>query len=169
MLKLTIFLCALALAATTKRCHAQSADRTYDTKFGQFTQDYKSTNFFLNGKVFASKPMERDADGFSVDLSFELFGEQYSSTTRDIHGKPYLERAIVAYNGGGGGCFRHFLVIDFTGAKPFVSAPFGYNPDGTACLKFVNVNWGVDQSTITLDGPDKFIYRANGTIVGPVD
>jgi hypothetical protein len=165
--KLTIYAAFIFALSFTPKGQAFEHDvhDEYRTKFGLLSQDYPSTDFYINGKLFLTPPKSTDENSENISFTYEVFGIE----SKNINGKIIVRRIITAYNGGGGGCLRQFLVMDFTGTKPYVSKPFGYNPDGTACLEFKSVKWGKDVSYIYLEGPMKYAYHTGGAVIGPLE
>jgi hypothetical protein len=97
-----------------------------------------------------------DGDGIELSKSFKPGAD------------PLPVDRLVVQEGANGNCIDQFVILDFTGTKPFVSERFGYNPDGKACLKFIKAKWGKKESYIYLEGPLKYIYYTGGKVVGPL-
>ena len=76
---------------------------------------------------------------------------------------------MVVSIGPTGNCIRRFVILDFTGEKPFVSKPFSYNPDDRLCESLKKITWGKKESLIELAGPQRYLYRTYGEVIGPID
>ena len=68
---------------------------------------------------------------------------------------------------GQGSCTKKLVVLDFTGAKPFVSEKFGNDQQDRACLTFKKAKWGKKESEITLSSGATYVYDAAGKVSGP--
>lgn len=79
-----------------------------------------------------------------------------------------VNRMIVSM-GADGNCIRRYLVLDFTGPKPFVSKPFAYNPDDDICEHLKHVRWRKKETAIDLAGPQRYLYRSYRDVIGPID
>ncbi|MFS2212921.1 hypothetical protein ACCD08_00310 [Telluria sp. Tellsp104] len=110
-----------------------------------------------------------DKEGFEQSAMVDSFANLIE---RDV-GKPNrtgqtaVNRMIVAI-GPTGNCIRRYIMLDFTGAKPFISKPFSYNPDDDICEHLKKINWGKQETYIDLAGPQRYIYRPFSEIIGPV-
>lgn len=106
---------------------------------------------------------------YSNSIGLEL-GKKATKTEQEKTGLSYeTDRLLISVYGGYGICNQQYIVLDFTGTEPYASKPFGYNPDGTACLEFKKVKWGKNVSYIYLEGPMKYAYHTGGAVIGPLE
>lgn len=151
------------------------ANYTYRTKFGslQFVRENgrlgePAKTITLDGKTLISSAGMMTAQGAPLSLMSEIMtGTSTERAARKDRLTQIETRRMVILVGEDGNCIRRFIVLDFTGTKPFVSKPFGYNPDDQFCLRFLKAKWGKKESTIQLAGPASYIYATNGEVVGP--
>lgn len=178
--------CSLCFAApTTAQGNADDINRvlnvrdaaeyTYPTKFGDLkfmradgTPGEPAENITLNGEPLLSTKGQIDKQG---ELLFLMSESQTTSSREKLPrragqaGKTETTRMIVLI--GQGTCTKKLAVLDFTGAKPFVSEKFGNDPQERACLTFKKAKWGKKESEITLSSGATYIYDAKGKISGP--
>lgn len=123
----------------------------------------------LNNKTLLDSPPPRNQNTEWMHYMPSSFGvDSYKANSAKPKSQREILRIIVEV-GGDGNCIKQFIVLDFTGSKPYVSKPFGYNPDGTACLEFKKVKWGKDVSYVYLEGPMKYAYHTGGAVIGPLE
>lgn len=149
---------------------------TYPTKFGDIkfvshdgTLGALAERIVLNDKTLLSTERQTDAQGSQLSLMAETM--TYSSRETVVRspgqtGRSETKRMVVLL-GGDGNCIKKFVILDFTGAKPFVSEKFGKNPNDELCLTFKGANWGKKESQIILDGPRNYIYYTLDKVAGP--
>lgn len=186
---LAILLCALSYACnsqdtknpTNNQKEVTAEDRTseyysYPTKFGKLEfvdQAGKrvalATKILLNGQVIVSMEGVTDKGGFEQSAMVDSFANPIERDARKPNqtGQTDVNRMIVSI-GTTGNCIRRYIILDFTGAKPFVSKPFSYNPDDDVCEHLKKVKWGKRETYIDLAGPQRYIYRPFSEIIGPV-
>ncbi|GLI38326.1 hypothetical protein KI811_16720 [Geobacter hydrogenophilus] len=150
----------------------------FATKHGELTfvnkegkLDVNAVEAKLDGKSILSSINQKDGWGVSLVIMIpDSHANPYQRTTKT---KPptrplKIDRIVVA-EGRSIDCVNQFIILDFTGEKPFVSERFGYNPEGKSCLHFVRAKWGKKESYIYLNGPDKFVYYTGGRVIGPLE
>lgn len=187
---LAILLCALSCA-----CHSEDAKKpnnnqqnvapedrgadyySYPTKFGKIEfvdrtgrQAALATKILLNGKIIVNMEGITDKGGFEQSLMVDDVANPVERIPRKSNqiGQTDVNRMIVSI-GPTGNCIRRYVMLDFTGSKPFVSKPFSYNPDDDLCEKLKKVKWGKQETYIDLSGPQRYIYRPYREVIGPVD
>jgi hypothetical protein len=148
----------------------------YTTKFGQlqFLDDSGrpaalAAKLALGGKVIFSVEGIRDQQGNQQALMTDdlVNPVQNVSLASDASRRNDVKRMIVSI-GPTGNCIKRFVILDFSGAKPFVSEPFAYNPDDRFCERLKKVKWGAKETYIDLAGPQRYVYRTYGAVTGPV-
>lgn len=179
--------CSLCFAAptTTAQGNADDVNRvlnvrdgaeyTYPTKFGDLkfvradgTPGEPAENITLNGEPLLSTKGQIDKQG---ELLFLMSESQTTSSREKLPrragqaGKTETTRMVVLV--GQGTCTKKLVVMDFTGAKPFVSEKFGNDPQERACLIFKKAKWGKKESEITLRSGATYLYDAAGKVSGP--
>ncbi|CAN7410450.1 hypothetical protein LJR289_002532 [Pseudoduganella sp. LjRoot289] len=148
---------------------------TYPTKFGDMkfiredgTLGDPAETIILNGEVLISTKGKFDAQGGALSLGSEIMTSTSSELTKrkpGQAGKTETKRMIFLV--GQGTCTKQFLVLDFTGEKPFVSEKFGNDQNDRFCLSFKKAKWEKKESEIILDGPVTYIYSTHDKIAGP--
>lgn len=153
------FILAILLFALSCVCHSEntkepnnnqqevaaesqtSAYSSYPTKFGKLEfvdQAGKrvalASKILLPGQVIVSMQGVNDKGGFEQSAMVDSFANPIE---RDVGipnptGQAAVNRMIVSI-GPTRNCIRRYIMLDFTGAKPFVSKPFSYNPDDDIC------------------------------------
>lgn len=167
------------ILVSTSSCEARDSQsemggHVYQTRLGAVHFLYDDTHagapskiVKLGSQVLLRAATPKDENAYHPSY-MEEFGSEQLSSVKSNDGVPLISRMIVA-EGEDGNCIRQYIILDFTGAEPYVSKPLGYNPDGTACLELKKVRWGHDVSYIYLEGPMKYAYHAYGDIVGPLE
>lgn len=149
---------------------------SYTTKFGQlqFLDDAGrpaalAAKLVLDSKVIFSVAEVRDQQGDQQALMMDDFVNpvQNVSPASAASRKHDVKRMIVSV-GPTGNCIKRFVILDFIGAKPFVSEPFAYNPDDRFCERLKRVKWGTKETYIDLGGPQRYVYRTYDAVIGPV-
>ena len=149
---------------------------TYRTKFGPLvfqkaenSPGLPAEKIILNGKPFSIINGEKDAQGGPLFYLLDDLGSGIEdiepSTKKDQ--KPLTRRLLVSI-GGDLNCVKKFMILDFTGKKPYVSQRFGFNPNDQFCLKFKKASWGKKESYVTSDD-NRYIYYTNGAAFGPIE
>lgn len=173
----TILASGMMILASSCQAHDsknESDNYVYQTKLGAVYFLYDETHtgtpskLVKLGKQVLLKAVDPNNENAYRPRYMEEFGSEQLSNIKTKDGVPLILKMIVA-EGEDGNCIRQFIVLDFTGAKPYASKPFGYNPDGTACLEFKKVKWGKDVSYIYLEGPMKYAYHTGGAVIGPLE
>lgn len=187
---LTILLCALSCAChsedTKKQVIGQKTVATddrgtdyysYPTKFGKIEfvdrtgrQAALATRILLNGKALVNMEGVADKGGFEQSLMVDDVVNPIDRVPRRPNqvGQTDVNRMVVSI-GPTANCIRRYVMLDFTGAKPFASKPFSYNPDDDLCEHLKKVKWGKQETYIDLSGPQRYIYRPYSEVIGPVD
>ena len=187
------FIIAILLFALSCVCHSEntkkpnnnqqevvaknqtSAYSSYPTKFGKLEfvdQAGKrvalASKLLLNGQVIVSMQGVNDKGGFEQSAMVDSFANPIEKDVEKPNrtGQTAVNRMIVAI-GPTGNCIRRYIVLDFTGAKPFISKSLSYNPDDDICGHLKKVNWGKQETYIYLAAPN-VIYRPFSEIIGPV-
>ena len=153
----------------------EAANYTFATKFGnlQFIRENgepgePAKTIALDGKALVTAAGMTTAQGAPLSLMSEIMTSSSSERAQRVEKRTQPEtRRMVILIGEDGNCTRRFMILDFTGAKPFVSKSFGYNPNDQFCLKFLKAKWGKKESTIQLAGPATYIYYTNDEVLGP--
>jgi hypothetical protein len=125
---------------------------------------------YLDGKLILSTSGKTDVWGsklYLMETEFELVRIN-GKPKRNPEGKVYINRYLLA-TGSDGNCLVDFVILDFSGSKPFVSNRFGPNPEGKFCLKFSRAKWGTKKSYISLSGPAKYLYTTGEDVIGPIE
>ena len=148
----------------------------YPTKFGEIkfvrhdgTLGTPADKITLNDKTLLSTEGQTDSQGGWVSIMTEIMtNTSIESAPRRPGqiGQAETKRMIIRL-GGDGNCIKKFIILDFTGQKPFVSEKFGLNPNDQFCLIFKKAKWGKKESEIVLNGPANYIYYTLDKIVGP--
>jgi hypothetical protein len=181
-----LFPLAVANAQNTDQKRAEQLGRflnerdassyTYPTKFGvlQFVNQAgqvrtPSSKLLLEGKPLLSVEGSADKRGNEQSLMLDLFTNPAQQTPRKPGqlGNTEVQRMIVSV-GPDGNCIKRFIMLDFTGSKPFISKPFGYNPEDRFCLSLKRVKWGKNEIYIDLDGQERYFYRTSREVIGPI-
>lgn len=152
------------------------SEYTYPTKFGDVkfirhdgTLGTPAERISLNDQTLLSTEGLTDAQGGWVSIMTEIMT---STSTESAPRRPGQTgqtetKRMVVLLGGNGSCIKKFVILDFTGPKPFVSEKFGNNSSDQFCLTFKKAKWGKKESEITLSGPINYIYYTFGKVVGP--
>lgn len=146
-------------------CSGSDFLRYFSTKHGELILVNKEGEFSgsavaarLNGKSIL-KVDGKDGQGRDQELMVDLFLFPYQLSKND---KPKVRPTkidkILISEGSSLDCVTQFIILDFTGDKPFVSERFGLNPGLQYCLKLKRVKWGKKKSYIYLEGDEKYIY-----------
>lgn len=152
------------------------ANYTYSTKFGdlKFLRDDGSLGepaktITLNGKLLISTMNEIDGQGNSVSLMSEMMTNTSIQRVRlgSSKTKKFETKRMIILVGPDLNCVKNFIILDFTGEKPFFSKKFAENPNDRHCLTFKKAKWGKKESEIVLDGPENYIYYTNDKVIGP--
>ena len=148
---------------------------TYPTKFGDLkfvredgTLGDPAETIILNGEILISTKGKFDAQGGALSLGSEIMTSSSSELLKrqpGQSGKTETKRMVILI--GQGTCTKQFVILDFTGTKPFVSEKFGNDPNDRFCLTFKKAKWGKKESEIVLDGPMTYFYNTYGKITGP--
>ncbi|WP_146204641.1 hypothetical protein [Massilia glaciei] len=72
---------------------------------------------------------------------------------------------LLVFEGPNLNCIKRFLIIDFTGDKPYISEYFGNNPQDKHCLVFKRAEWGGGKSYIYIEGPETYVYHSHGKVI----
>lgn len=179
--------CILVNAQNTSEKPSDQLERTlhardssiyiYPTRFGDLRfvngvgePGSPANKILLNGKVLLSMEGVVDKQGFELSLMADLFVNPTQNAPRKPGQTGHREvyKMIVSI-GPDGNCIKRFVIIDLTGAKPFLSKPFPDNPDDRFCQRLAKVKWGNNESYIDLAGPERYLYRTNGDVIGPID
>lgn len=180
MLKITIFFVFFLYSFCLYSADDKYSHSLFQTKFGElrFTDvdgriEYSDkVNSMLDNDIILSSLNETDGWGGPLFLMLPTYFDDSAlmfSPNKDIESSPrYLARAIVS-KGANANCGNRFVIMDFTGTKPYITDAFGYNPDGKYCLEFVKAKWGKKKSYIYLKGPLKYVYYTGGKVIGPLE
>lgn len=165
----------LVAAESISETQKHELDFVYPTKFGlvKFVEPNGSLGInarkvLLGNTKLLSANNDANTGQQSLMAADHLFayGTESESKTKDISGKTITKRIVILE---GDDCTRHFIVLDFTGSKPYVSERFGYNPDSKYCLEFDHVKWGKKESYIYLKNGETYIYYTGGKAFGPIN
>lgn len=144
------------------------------TKFGLLEYMRPSHDIRLNGQTILRAGQIVDSYGYRlVWLEVKSVVAPSGAANMMDHGQEaaqrFSDRVIVA-EAVDGTCLHRFVVLDFRGAKPFISQRFGPKTDGKGCLSFTRAKWGKKESYIYLaEGQLKYVYYTGGRILGPVE
>ena len=97
--QVALILIACFTIVTTTAC-AKDVYDSYQTKFGELTQDYQSTSFYMNGQLLLAPPITKGAYGEDQKLSYEVADIDVKKTKK----KMTIARLITSYDSGG--CHR---------------------------------------------------------------
>lgn len=149
---------------------------TYPTKFGDLkfilsdgTPGMPAERLTLNDQTLLSTEGQTDAQGGGVSIMSELMtvtSTEYMPRRHGQTGHAEVKRMMVLL-GGDGNCIKKFVILDFTGLKPFVSEKFGNNSSDQFCLTFKKAKWGKKESEIIINGPRSYIYYTLDKVTGP--
>lgn len=167
----------LSLILISSPAYAQDSKAyRYGTKFGelQFLDDSGhpaalAEKLVLDGKVIFDVEGIRDQQGYQQALMTDDFVNpvQNAASFSYLSRKHDVKRMIVSV-GPTANCIKRFVILDFSGAEPFVSKPFAYNPNDRICERLKKVKWGEKETYIDLAGPQRYVYRTYGAVTGPV-
>jgi hypothetical protein len=150
---------------------------SYLTKFGEVRfvdRDGKpaalASKISINGDILLSIEGMTDKTGSQQSLMTDDFVNPVESAPRKPGQLGPVEvHRIVASIGPTANCIKRFVILDFTGKNPFVSKPFSYNPDDRFCERLKKIKWGKKESVIDLAGPQRYLYRTYGEVIGPIE
>jgi hypothetical protein len=153
------------------------SDVRFSTKHGVLSfvnlkgdTDVLAVEVKLDGQTLLMSANRTDFWGYPLYLMISDFATPYQESIKSKPtDKPLKIDRVVVSEGRNGTCINQFVILDFTGSRPFVSERFGYNPEGKSCLKFVRAKWGKKLSYIYLYGSEKYIYYTGGRVIGPVE
>lgn len=173
-----VYCLSVAVSAERKTIDAEPRDATeytYPTRFGDLKflrtdgpPGEPADNITLNGEPLLSTKGQIDKQG---ELMFLMSESQTTSSREKLPrragqiGKTQTTRMVVLV--GQGSCAKKLVVLDFTGAKPFVSEKFGNDQEDRACLIFKKAKWRKKESEITLSSGATYVYDAAGKVSGP--
>jgi hypothetical protein len=173
----TLLLLHVCIAHASDKREEESDVYTYPTKFGkiEFVDEHGeraalASKILLNGNQLTSTAGAVDRYGSRQSYMVDSFANPIDQAPRKPGqaGRPIVNRMIVSI-GADGNCIRRYLVLDFTGPKPFVSKPFAYNPDDDICEHLKHVRWRKKETAIDLAGPQRYLYRSYRDVIGPID
>ncbi|WP_440962563.1 hypothetical protein ACL58G_17180 [Massilia sp. GER05] len=123
----------------------------------------------LNGKAIVNLEGVTDKGGSEQSLMLDSFTNviDWASSKGNQSGPSDVKRMIVSV-GATSNCVRRYIMLDFTDTKPFVSKPFSYNPDDDICEHLKKVKWGKQETFIDLAGPQRYLYRPQREVIGPI-
>jgi hypothetical protein len=161
-----------------KGAHEQEFNSyAYLTKFGEVRfvdRDAKpaalASKISINGDILLNVEGVTDKTGSQQSLMTDDFVNPVESAPRKSGqlGPVEVLRIVVSI-GPTANCVKRFVILDFTGKKPFISKPFSYNPDDRFCEHLKKIKWGKKESVIDLAGPQRYLYRTYGEVIGPIE
>jgi hypothetical protein len=149
----------------------------YMTKFGELRfvdRDERpaalASKILIDGNILLDVENVTDKEGNRQSLMMDEFVNPVESPARrpGQSGTVDVDRLVVSI-GPTGNCVKRFVILDFTGAKPFVSKPFSYNSEDRFCESLKKITWGKKESLIDLTGPQRYLYRTYGDVIGPIE
>lgn len=173
----TLLLLHVCIAHASGKREEESDVYTYPTKFGkiEFVDEHGkraslASKILLNGSQLTSTTGVVNRYGSPQSYMVDSFANPIDLAPRKPgQTGPVIVNRMILSIGTDGNCIRRYIVLDFTGPKPFVSKPFAYNPDDDICEHLKRVRWGKKETAIDLAGPQRYLYRSYRDVIGPID